>query len=62
MNKIIENSTKANYINYCKFWEEKSSGFTEYEFIKYYAKLCEYEKMYNKYHWGFGAFDNPDYF
>lgn len=63
MNKIIEKTAKANYENYCKFFEENFNNFTEYEFIKYYAKLCDYEKTYNKYYWGFiPSSDCPDYF
>lgn len=63
MNKIIENATRANYESYSKFFDENSYKFSESEYIKYYAKLCEYEKIYDMYYWGFNFFDdNPDYF
>lgn len=62
MNKIIENAVKANYENYSKFINENRGKFSVEEFFKVYKILSKYEKMYNKYFWGFGAFDNPDYF
>lgn len=63
MSKIIENATRANYESYCKFFDENFCKFSESEYIKYYAKLCEYEKIYDMYYWGFNSVDdNPDYF
>lgn len=63
MNKIIEKTAKANYENYSKFFNDNSSKFSEIEYIKYYSKLCEYEKIYDMYYWGFNSVDDcPDYF
>lgn len=63
MNKIIENAVKANYENYSKFFNDNSSKFNKYEYLKYYTKLCQYEKIYDMYYWGFSSVgDCPDYF
>lgn len=63
MNKIIEKTAKANYENNSKFFNDNSSKFNKDEYLKYYAKLCEYEKIYDMYYWGFSSIsDCPDYF
>ena len=63
MNKIIENVAKANYENYSKFFNDNSSKFNKDEYLKYYTKLCCYEKIYDMFFWGFSSVsDCPDYF
>lgn len=63
MNKIIENVARANYENYSNFFNDNSSKFNKDEYLKYYTKLCCYEKIYDMFFWGFSSLsDSPDYF